>query len=264
MSEKIGLGILTYKRPEYFKEVIKNVPANLIDEIVVVNDGTPYDISADFYTLIQHKTNQGVGKSKNSALKHLQSKDCDHYFLMEDDIIIKNSEVFGKYIDAAKQTGIQHFNYSQHGLMNKVRNSETPNPRVKIDYKNISIELYTHCVGAFSYYTKKCIDRVGLMDEFYFNATEHLDHTYGIIKANMHPPFWWFADIVSSNSYLSDFPWSIETSTISQNSNRDNIIKSSYEHFTKKHGHHILNTPNLNIDQVKQQLKSIYSAHHQS
>lgn len=258
MSEKIGLGIVTYKRPDYFNEIIKHVPFDDIDEIVVVNDGTPYDISPSNYTLIQHDVNKGVGKSKNNALKYLQSKNCDHFFLMEDDIIITDKSVFSRYIDASKQTGIQHFNYSQHGLMNKHPNSNIPNPRVRIDYKDISIDLYMHCVGAFSYYSKKCLESVGLIDEFYFNATEHLDHTYCIIKKNMHPPFWWFVDIASSNSYLSDFPWSVETSTISQHTNRKKIIQESYDFFQKKHGHHILNTPNVDIKEVQQLLKDIY------
>jgi hypothetical protein len=115
-----------------------------------------------------------------------------------------------------------------------------------------------HCVGAFSFYTKECLSKSGLMDDFYFNATEHLDHTYTIIKKGMHPPFWWFADIANSNQYLEDFPWSPETSTISQNSNRNNIIAKSYDHFIKKHGHHILNTPNASLEEVKEKLKQIY------
>jgi hypothetical protein len=74
----------------------------------------------------------------------------------------------------------------------------------------------------------------------------------------MHPPFWWFADIANSNQYLEDFPWSPSTSTISQGSDRNNIIAKSYEHFINKHGHHILNTPNMTLDQVKEKLKQIY------
>jgi glycosyltransferase involved in cell wall biosynthesis len=255
---KIGLGILTYKRPDYFKECIKRIDNSKINEIVVVNDGTPYDFDVPYH-LIQHAKNKGIGISKNDALKYLQSKDCDYYFLMEDDILIKDNNVFTKYIEASLETGIQHFNYSQHGLMNKKTGTEIPNPRTRIDYKNnISIDLHMHCVGAFSFYTKRCLAESGLMDDFYFNATEHLDHTYTIIKKEMHPPFWWFADIANSNQYLEDFPWSPSTSTISQGNNRNNIIAKSYDHFTKKHGHHILHTPNLSLDQVKQKLKQIY------
>jgi glycosyltransferase involved in cell wall biosynthesis len=254
---KIGLGVMTYKRPDFFKECIKRIDSSVLDEIVVINDGTPYDIEIPF-NVIQHKDNKGIGISKNDALKHLLEHDCDYFFLMEDDILIKDNNVFKKYIETSIETNIQHFNYSQHGLMNKDSNA-VPKIRTRIDYKNnVSIDLYTHCVGAFSFYTKKCLHTVGLLDEYYFNATEHLDHTYSIIKNNMHPPFWWFADIKDSNKYLEDFPWTPGTSTISNTGNRSEIIQKSYIHFQKKYGHHILNTPDSTVADVQSKLKIIY------
>ena len=129
---KIGLGIVTHNRPDYFKEIIKHVPVDVVDELVIVNDGTPYTGADSPGVLIQHDTNKGVGVSKNDALRHLQSRGCEHFFLMEDDIIIKNKAVFEQYIRASKLTGIQHFNYSQHGWMNRKiidnRPSDVPNP----------------------------------------------------------------------------------------------------------------------------------------
>jgi glycosyltransferase involved in cell wall biosynthesis len=258
MSEKIGLGVLTYNRPEYFKKIFNSIPLYAVDEIVIVNDGTPYGEEIHV-PHIQHKKNMGIGISKNDALKHLLNKGCDYIFLMEDDIIIKNPEVFQAYIKASKETGIQHFNYSQHGLMNKLPNSDTPNPRTKIEYNNnIIINLYLHCVGAFSFYTKKCLDKVGLMDETFYNATEHLEHTYNIIKAGMHPPFWWFADIHDSNKYLTDIPWSISTSTISSNPKHNSIVMKGLDYFKNKHKVGLFDIPQLNLDFVKQELKNIY------
>jgi len=258
MSNKIGLGIMTYKRPDYFKKIFASVPKEAVHELVVVNDGTPYDFDIDA-TLIQHETNKGIGVSKNDAMKHLLERGCEYIFLMEDDIIIKDSSVFERYINASKETGIQHFNYSQHGLMNKFPNSETPNPRVKIDYKNdVSVELYPHCVGAFCFYTKKCLDKVGLMDENFFNATEHLEHTYNIIKNDMHPPFWWFADIANSNKYLADIPWSVSTSTISSSPKHNETVLRGLNYFHKKHGEELLKIPSLSITEVQNKLKNIY------
>ena len=261
MSEKIGLGIVTYKRPDYFKEVIKHIPIDRVDEIVIVNDGTPYDISTDFFT-IQHETNKGVGKSKNSALRHLQSKNCEHFFLMEDDIFIRDADVFLKYIDASKKTGIQHFNYSQHGWMNRqiINNtvSDLPNVRAKIDYRDVSIALYTHCVGAFSYYSKKCLDTVGLLDENFFNACEHVDHTYQIIKQKLHPQFWWFADLVDSNKLLSDIPWTKETSTISSRSDHRDLMSAADKVFRQKNGLTPLQIPQASLAEVQSALKEIY------
>jgi glycosyltransferase involved in cell wall biosynthesis len=258
MSKKIGLGIMTYNRPDYFKKIFSSVPKDKVDELVVVNDGTPYDFSIDA-NLIQHETNKGIGISKNDAMKHLLDKGCEYIFLMEDDIIINDPNVFSAYINASEETGIQHFNYSQHGLMNKFPNSETPNPRVKIDYRNdVSVELYPHCVGAFCFYTKKCLDKVGLMDEKFYNATEHLEHTYNVIKSDMHPPFWWFADIANSNKYLSDIPWSVSTSTISSSPKHRETVQKGLNYFYEKHGVELLRIPSLPIDAVQNKLKQIY------
>jgi GT2 family glycosyltransferase len=261
MNDKIGLGIVTYNRPAYFKKIFATVPLQAVDEIVVVNDGIPYqqEISVK---LIQHDANQGVGISKNDALRYLLDQGCDHLFLMEDDILIKDMNVFQKYIAASKQTGIQHFNYSQHGLMNKRGDGTTPNPRFVVEYnKDTSIALYPHCVGAFSYYSRKCIDAVGLIDEDFYNACEHVEHTYRIIKHNMHPPFWSFADIANSCDYLNDIPWSIETSTISSRPDHQSIVRKSDALFIQKHGLAPVQIPVTTQDDTKLKLKEIYKQH---
>lgn len=236
MKEKIGLGIVTYNRPQYFKRIFESIPLPVLDEVVVINDGLPYQQTVPV-TLIQHDTNKGVGISKNDAIRYLKERDCDHFFLMEDDIIIKDASVFKRYIDASKQTGIQHFNYSQHGLMNKMGDLTTPNPRVVVAYNaDTSIALYPHCVGAFSYYSRKCVETAGLIDEAFYNACEHVEHTYRIIQQGMHPPFWWFADIAESSKYLDDIPWSQQTSTISSRTDHRDIMQQADKLFVNKHG----------------------------
>lgn len=259
---KIGLGLVTYNRKDYFLKCLQSLEdcnfREVVSEFVVVNDGTPYDLNLE-YSLIQHDTNKGVGISKNDALRFLLEKNCDYYFLIEDDILVKNNFVFKKYIDTSLKTGIHHFNYSQHGLMNKIPGTNQPNPKVVIDYgDNVSVALYQHCVGAFSFYTKKCLDIVGLIDEDYFNATEHLDHTYKIIKANLHPPFWWFADLPNANEYLSDIPWSPETSTISSKPDHIHNVYKNLDLFHKKHNTDLLKIPQTSFEKTKEHLKEIF------
>jgi GT2 family glycosyltransferase len=251
MKEKIGVGIITTgTRGDTFKKCFgffKYSPDEA-DEIVVIVDGEDVENLKNFclddfkgdknrFTLIANGNNLGVGKSKNKALKHLLDKGCQHLFLIEDDIYVKRSSVFRKYIESSKISGIQHFNFSQHGMMNKTFDGRsTPNPRIIINYWDVKIPLYPHCVGAFSYYTRHCLDEVGLMDERYYNACEHVDHTLEIIKEGMHPPFWYFADIENSWEYLGDEEWSIEQSTISSKSNHRELIKKADVIFREKHG----------------------------
>lgn len=259
-SEKIGVGIVTYNRPDNLKKLLDSISyCNFLD-VVIVNDGDRIDnLNGWNYYLINNPENLGVGKSKNIALRSLMEKGCDHFFLIEDDIFIKDESVFQKYIDASKASGIQHFNFSQHGVMNKSHSTSgtIPNPRVTIDYKSSKISLYPHCVGAFSYYSKLCLEKVGLLDERYFNACEHVDHTYEIIKSNMHPPFWWFADIDESWKYLGDEEWSLSQSTISSNKNHNTIISNADKIFIEKHNMKPFQIPDTSFEEVCHTLKDI-------
>ena len=36
---KIGVGIITYNRPEYYSQVLKSIPRDRIDALIIVNDG---------------------------------------------------------------------------------------------------------------------------------------------------------------------------------------------------------------------------------
>ena len=249
-GDKIGVGIVTTgSRVEQFKRAFGffAVVPDEVEELVVVIDGPDVNNlkewcidtikGVDRLNVIINDENIGVGRSKNKLLRHLLKYKCDHIFLVEDDIYVKKSSVLRKYIETSRITGIQHLNFSQHGMMNKSWPVGIPNPSVCVEYKELELPLYPHCVGAFSYYTRKCLETVGLIDEKYYNACEHVDHTLLIIKAGMHPPFWYFADIEKSWEYLGDYEWSRENSTISSNPNHNQMMIDADKIFKEKHGH---------------------------
>jgi GT2 family glycosyltransferase len=257
-NEKIGVGIVTYNRPHLLEKLLNSISSCNFIDLIIVNDGERIDnLKGWNYYLVNNETNLGVGKSKNVAIQHLLDKGCDHIFLIEDDIFIKDVTVFHKYIEASKISGIQHFNYSQHGVMNKNPYTGEPDPKITIQYDDIGISLYQHCVGAFSYYSKKCLNEVGLLDEDFYNACEHVEHTYRIIKSDMHPPFWNFADIANSWEYLGDEEWSIKQSTISSSPNHSEIVNRADTVFIAKHGLLPLQIPQSDYNTVAQSLKRL-------
>jgi len=257
---KIGLGLITHKRKNLFLKVAASIPLKKIDQIVVVNDGTPYNVEPLKEHTIQNEKNLGVAKSKNIALKHLMDNGCEYIFLQEDDILINSPNVFEAYINLHKETGIHHFNYALHGKMNVVGNN-VPNPRLTVNYKNnTTLSLYNHCVGAFSFYTKSILDKVGLIDERFENAFDHVEHTYRIIQEHKHPPFWWFADLHNSNKYLSDIEWSPATSTIHCKPNFKENFDTSLKYFEYKHQKAIFHIENLDKNSVVTDLKKIYDS----
>lgn len=275
-GEKIGVGVITCGRPDNFKKLFQSLQPCMpqIDHLCVVEDSIKDN--PDFSNYIDSETkggwkndgtlkkvitdvNMGVARSKNHALASLQTEECGHIFLIEDDIFIRDLSVFEKYIEASKISGIQHFNFSQHGRMNKTFDGwATPNPNMTVGYYGeVNIPLYPHCVGAFSYYSKKALDAVGLMDENFFNACEHVDHTLAIIKAGMHPPFWNFADIENSWEYLGDEEWSLKQSTITSKSNHREIVQNADKVFLAKHGCLPLQIPYAHKNMVGKTLREI-------
>jgi hypothetical protein len=205
---------------------------------------------------LQNESNLGVGKSKNRALRHLLQAGMDHLFLMEDDIFIKDGRVFEQYVEAARITGIQHLNFSQHGPNNKDPQGKAY-PVTTVDYGPLRIPLHRHCVGAFSYYSRACLEAVGLMDEDFYNAGEHLEHTYRILRDGFHPPFWFFADVDRSEELLGDEPWSKSQSVIASRADQVELVQRSDAPFQAKHGHTVGSIPITGKEMVMGALEKI-------
>jgi len=277
---KIGVGIVTCDRIDFLNNCLKSLP-QIDGPIVIVNDGKQ-DISSKVKSLehknihlIQHKENKGVGISKNDALQYLLDQNVEHLFMLEDDIIILKNNVFEEYIKAAKASGIYHFNYGPGSPFNRKQDTSVlwdllnrhlcdqhsePNPKKIIDYgEDIRISLYEHTVAMFSYFHRDVLEQVGLHDEQFFNAWEHVDLTYRIIKAGYHPPFWWFADIYNSQEYLTEAPGAIDNSSIAGKKEQwEKNVYGGREKYKIKHGHYPNVLPYLHtVPEVISVLKDI-------
>jgi GT2 family glycosyltransferase len=259
MIDKIGIGMVTWNAEDRLKQSAQLIPA-WIKNFVIVNDGTPYNdnVYPAQAKIIQHETNLSVGVAKNTAIKYLMDKGCEHIFLIEDDMLIKDEDVFLEYILHSNVSGIKHFNFALHGTHNK--SNGIPNPSFKYKYKeNITIFLYPNCVGSFSYYHKSVIEECGLMDENYFNAWEHVDHTYQIIKKGFHPSFWFFADIENSDKFIEEIPNSIQNSTIANRNDWSTNAKNGEDYFNKKNGCTVGSISKVNAEILNEELINIYN-----
>lgn len=271
---KIGVGIITCNRPEYLLNLLKTIPIDKVSDLVVVNDGdvkNKHDLRYPGVWL-QNEVNLGVGKSKNKAMKHLYDKGCDYIFIIEDDMLVKDSTVFEKYIEAYKKSGIHHFNYGPGSPFNRKQTIQNfdlhnrhlldqhsePNPKMVVDYGNVKIALYEHTVAMFSFFTREILEKVGYIDEEFYNAWEHVDHTYRIIKAGYHPPFWWFADIANSADYLTEAPGAIDNSSIANKTEQwQKNVYGGREIYKRKHGHYPNQPPYVTKEEVIEILKKL-------
>ena len=150
-KSKIGLGLVTYKAEHRILQSAITVP-EWIENFVIVNDGTPYN--PESYPkqahIIQHEVNECVGNSKSDAINYLISKGCEHIFIMEDDVLIKDDSVFERYIKASEVSGIKHLSYALQGPANRkdskgfstleeraaTDNLNEPNPKTVLYYEN--------------------------------------------------------------------------------------------------------------------------------
>lgn len=252
---KIGVGIITYNREDFYKKVLNSIPKHRIDRLVIVNDGdNAYVSNADANFVIHNNQQLGVSKTKNKVIKDLIDNGCNHIFILEDDIIIKNDNVFEKYIEVANYTGIHHLCFGDVEIMKDNKH----NLKLSCKYNNdISIDLYHNPQGGFMYFNSIILKKFGFFDEHYINAFEHIDIEYNLIKKNLLPPFWYFADIGNSSEYLESIKDSAKKSTITNKEKYEENLRISFEHFIKKWGISTAQIPDIGIEKVKESLKFI-------
>ena len=236
MSESIGVGIITCNRLDFFKKCRESIKHEWYNYIVVVNDGGNiiHDAKAP---VIQTSGMEGVGRAKNIA-----------------------ERVRIDVIKAHKKTGIHHLMFAYHGPANKAGISKgKPAPRKIIDYGDVKIALNQHCVGAVCFYTKECLNDVGLYDETYTNAFEHVDHSYELAKKNYSTPYWWWADIANSLDFVEEQACSEDSSAIRPRRDWQSNIKEAWEKFTDKHGvgpTSVLDTDPQEVVNILKQIKN--------
>jgi GT2 family glycosyltransferase len=129
---------------------------------------------------------------------------------------------------------LRRISHEERHLLNE---NGPPDPRIVIPYsENVEIALYRHCVGAFSYYHRSVIEEVGYMDENFYNAWEHVEHTYQIAKKGLTSPFWWFADLANSENYIDNISECVKKSTIANSSSWSMNVAHGENYFKSKEG----------------------------
>ena len=250
VSSGIGVAIITYNRPEYYKKVLDSIPRHMIDNLVIVNDGElvyTNDNDADY--ILQNNKKLGVSISKNRALKLLIDKcNCEHLFLIEDDILIKRDDVFEAYIKAANSTGIHHLCYE------KVAGNEKSLKYVLEQPDGVKIGFYHNPQGAFMYVNANLIKKLGYFDENYLNAFEHIDFAHNLIQKNVAPPFWYFPDLLNSEEYLTDIEGSSQNSSITNKDGYNQNWQRSAQFFVKKWGVFTNQITDTGIDELQKSL----------
>jgi len=257
LNKKIGIGIPTYERPEYLRTALSSVADKLsgvVDYLIVCDDASEVhgdeiqqilnEFNFNFeYEYIINDTNKSVAVTKNNCLKKILDKNCDYIFLMENDMQVIDEKAVTGYIDVSIKSGVQHFNYAHHSPMNTSPLAASDLTGIgEFDLVVDGIDVFTACCGSYSFYTKQCIEEVGLMDEaLCHNSWEHLEHTLRCAKQNFTFKFWRFADASGSINWVTSQQQALESSTIrNSNPNWFSDMEKSKEYVMNKHpGFHV-------------------------
>jgi hypothetical protein len=258
MEGKIGVGIITCNRENFFNKCYNSIP-DYIDELIIVNDGNDLSINISDGLLVQGNPGKQVGKCKNIAMSHLLNKDCDYIFTLEDDIFLEDPNTFKKYIEAHKETGIHHFNF---GFSQKENLDHNFNPVYKkiVEYKNCKLVLTPNVLGAFTFYTKECLQTIGLHHkDFNKGHGDHPELTYRAYKHGFTTPFWWFADIYGSWDLIKNQSNMGDDSLVRNQTKFFENFKDACNTFKMLHGVDMLQVPLMSEAQVIDVLKKIKS-----
>lgn len=238
-TNKIGIGLCTFNRPKYFDQSSKAIVKQIlpyVDRLVIYNDGSTLDYKKSYAWLerlhspkikiIHSPYNKGVGKAKNVLFKELM-KDCEYIFIAEDDIVPQDKRAIIHYMAANRMNGVEHMMFAHHGPEN-----QQPDSLVDIDGP---LEYYKASVGAWCFYTRNILKEVGLMDENFHNAWEHVEHTWRIFK-HLKLPYGYYPDVIGSREFLKEIPGSIDNSSIGKpvTGERLDIIIEGLKYWKKK------------------------------
>lgn len=230
--DKIGVGVLSYSRPDYYEQVISRIPRHRIDRLIVVNDGKNQYVKPKdgIDRIVYTKKQAGVSVCKNLILDYLIEEGIEHIFLVEDDILIQDENVFDAYIENANTFGIHHLTFE------KIAGNEETKKFEYISPNGCALSFMHSPQGAFMYLNAAIIKKIGKFDEKMFCAFEHIDLAYNLYKKNVYTPFWMFPDLLNSEKYLKPIEGSSEKSTITNIGQYKKNWEDAANVFIQKHG----------------------------
>lgn len=173
---KIGIAVTANNRPLHLAHWVEQMRLFKPEGVDVVLDG--WVIADDS----KNNPKLGIAKQKNDCLRLLKKHDPDYYFLFDDDTFVVKKGWAEYFIEAARQSEMDHFQLQVPSNATKVtqvaQDDELENP--------IQIQFFDNSNGCFMFFTKRCIEKVGGFNEaFGTYGYEHADISQRIHRAGL-------------------------------------------------------------------------------
>lgn len=181
---RIAISITTRDRPYFFKRAYASLKKFLPPgaTIVAIDDNSTVPVEGATYRFGERA---GIARAKNKAFELMG--EADYYFMFDDDIEAKKDNWWMPYINS----GLNHAMFIFDKLSNGVSNGN----KKLLTYNGLSV--YENPCGCMLFFTKKCLDIVGGMDEGYgLWGNEHVGLSIRIHNAGLTP--YRFIDVENS------------------------------------------------------------------
>ena len=224
-----NLGIVLYTQgnnKRNLKNCLKSL-TNFKDNVIVVCDGTlPGIDELEGFETKEYKSTIFASGCYNYGLRHLLNKGVEHFFIVNDNVMILEDRLFDDYINVNSQTKI--------GFMASSTESDDPygkgkNNKLTLELKEgYQLLLNKGFNGYLLYLTRETIKKVGFFDERYKGAFEGSDYYKRASDKGVTSYFGWFADVKGSSNnilYQTNRPDSIHP-VFNSDTVEDRIIKS--------------------------------------
>ena len=106
-------------------------------------------------------------------------------------------------------------------------------------------------------YTRASLQQVGLFDEDFHNAFEHVHHSYLLCKNNFCTEYWWWPDIANSTDYIQEQACSEHNSSIRPRKDWLENIQKGYKRFIRLENVSPTQVADVGFEQVKFKLKKL-------
>lgn len=152
-----GVAITTFSRPRELRQTVDSVLATVPagTPIVVVDDhGSPAVSDIPGVTVVRNDKNLGIAGAKNRCLDELSKTDAEHYFLLDDDVVVTDPLIWSSFIDSREPHLMATYD---------IPKGETGKQLTEL-YRDDTTVHFHATRGFFLYVERRVVDAVGGMD----------------------------------------------------------------------------------------------------
>lgn len=199
----VGIGICSYNKPEALTRWAQNLFLMVqqadkvgikLEPVLSTSDPTPPP-ALIMNIPVLHRTNLGVAWVKNNALRYLFDRQCDYFFLVEDDCNVPDWSFFHKYVQASQAAEVHHMMYGPivewENTWKKTGNFKNIGGFQFLEYKRTRDPQSTP--GVITFHTRHALDVSGGMDMRFVGRghghKEWTDRTLKLLQLRGEHPF---------------------------------------------------------------------------